>query len=202
MEEFYKKLQKHLMDREGYREEVYLDSLGKPTSGIGHLLSAGENLEYKEGDVIPKEQIDTWFKKDVDTAVNAATNQARELGVDNEDFKVALTSVNYQLGTSWNKKFPSAYKALKEGNYEEAIKQINENSKGKPSAWREQTPTRVNDFQDAIKGLIPEQLSEQQKMMIQGNQVLSDEVAKGFSMDQVMHYGFGLSKELNKEGAK
>jgi hypothetical protein len=31
------------------------------------------------------------------------------------------------------------------------------------------------------------------------NQVLMDEVGKGFTLDQALHYGFGLTKKLNKE---
>lgn len=31
------------------------------------------------------------------------------------------------------------------------------------------------------------------------NQVLMDEVSKGFTLDQAMHYGFGMTKKLNKE---
>jgi len=36
--------------REGRRNDVYLDTLNKPTVGIGHLVVAGDNL--KIGDVI------------------------------------------------------------------------------------------------------------------------------------------------------
>ena len=42
---FRKKLYEHMKLREGYREDVYLDTLGKPTCGIGHLLTKEEN-EY------------------------------------------------------------------------------------------------------------------------------------------------------------
>ena len=68
----------------------------------------------------------------------------------------ALASVNFQLGTGWRRKFPSAWKALKSGNYDEAIDQViyqNPKNKSKKSAWSTQTPTRVNDFVNAIKEL-------------------------------------------------
>jgi hypothetical protein len=32
------------------------------------------------------------------------------------------------------------------------------------------------------------------------NQVLMDEVSKGFTLDQAMAFGFGMRKKLNKEG--
>ena len=38
----------HLSEREGFREDVYLDSLGKLTGGTGHLLTVLERAEYKK----------------------------------------------------------------------------------------------------------------------------------------------------------
>ena len=39
---FRQKLYDHIKLREGYKSVVYLDTLGKPTGGIGHLLSSEE----------------------------------------------------------------------------------------------------------------------------------------------------------------
>ena len=36
MNEFEKKLYEHMKLREGYKNEVYLDTLDKPTCSIGH----------------------------------------------------------------------------------------------------------------------------------------------------------------------
>ena len=41
----------HLKDREGFRSDVYKDSLGKLTAGTGHLLTADELTEYKEDSI-------------------------------------------------------------------------------------------------------------------------------------------------------
>ena len=127
------KIQEELKAEEGFMDVIYLDTLDKPTGGIGHLLSKDELSSYKidryeektingmkrkvavdkQGMPIKLTQqtTDDWFRKDVGTAMNAASQQAKELGIDSEDFEVALTSVNYQLGTGWKDKFPSAYKA-------------------------------------------------------------------------------------------
>ena len=128
---------KHLQEREGYRDDVYYDTLNKPTAGVGHLLSSKENEQYNIGDKVSSDTIKTWLKKDSERAVIEA-----------------LGSVNFQLGTQWNKKFPSAYQALKDKNYSEAINQIS-TGKGKEgqSKWKEQTPVRVEDFKIAIEKL-------------------------------------------------
>jgi len=145
---------KHLQEREGYRDDVYYDTLNKPTAGVGHLLSSKENEQYNIGDKVSSDTIKTWLKKDSERAVNAAVKQASELGITDGRFIEALGSVNFQLGTQWTKKFPSAYQALKDKNYSEAINQIS-TGKGKDgqSKWKEQTPVRVEDFKIAIEKL-------------------------------------------------
>jgi hypothetical protein len=51
-------------------------------------------------------------------------------------------------------KFPSAYKALKNKDYDEAIRQVSTGSgKDGQSKWKEQTPVRVEDFVTAIDKL-------------------------------------------------
>ena len=41
--------------------------------------------------------------------------------------------------------------------------------------------------------------TDREQQLEQANQVLSDEVAKNFTLDQVMYYGFGFEKKPNKE---
>ncbi len=146
---------KHLQDREGLKDKVYLDTLKKPTGGVGHLLTSEELKRYKVGDKIEQDIINNWLKKDSEKAVKAARQQANNYGISSGKFIEALASVNFQLGSNWEKKFPSAVKALKNKNYPEAIKQITTGSgKNGQSKWKEQTPVRVKDFKEAIEKLI------------------------------------------------
>ena len=46
---FRQKLYDHIKLREGYKNVVYLDTLGKPTGGIGHLLLPEEKKLYPVG---------------------------------------------------------------------------------------------------------------------------------------------------------
>ena len=148
----------HLDEREGNIDKSYLDSLGKLTGGIGHLLLEDEIKKYPEGTRIPREVREEWIQKDSVKAWDAAIDQAADLGVsEHEQFIEALGSVNFQMGTNWMKKFPSAYKALKAGDFKEAIDQlewVNPRRKEKgASSWKQQTPVRVRDFVNAITEL-------------------------------------------------
>jgi len=137
----------HLKKREGFRNKVYLDSLGKPTAGIGHLLTAEENKTYKVGDVIPDSILDNWLEQDALKAWTAALQQSKDLNVTDLDFIDALASVNFQLGTGWFKIHKNTWKFLKDKRYEEAAKEAAD------STWFKQTPVRVKDFQKAIRSL-------------------------------------------------
>ena len=152
--EYFKNFTEHLRLREGYREEVYLDTLGKATCGTGHLLSPEENAQYAVGDTIDTAVLDRWLEEDSEKAWNAAAQQLQDLNIEKPEFIVALGSVNFQLGTQWMNKFPSAYKALQNKDYDEAIRQVSTGSgKDGQSRWMEQTPVRVKDFIEAIDKL-------------------------------------------------
>ena len=152
--EYFKNFTEHLRLREGYREEVYLDTLGKPTCGTGQLLSPAENAQYNVGDVVDTTILDRWLEEDSEKAWNAAAQQLQDLNIEKPEFIVALGSVNFQLGTQWMNKFPSACQALLNKDYAEAIKQVSTGSgKDGQSKWKEQTPVRVEDFVKAIKTL-------------------------------------------------
>ena len=133
-----------LKSREGVVNKSYLDSLGKPTGGVGHLLSKEEQGLYPEGTEIPQEVIDGWLVQDSAKAMKAAEKQAQELGVESEEMVLALSSVNFQLGPNWNKEHKNTWKLMKQGKYEEAAEEAAK------SNWHEQTPTRVKDFQQAL----------------------------------------------------
>jgi len=150
---FKKQIQDHLVLREEPREKTYLDSLGKLTGGIGHLLLKEEQPLYPEGTVVPEEVRNAWFEADSAKATKAAYDQAQELQA--PSLIPALAAVNFQLGTAWTEKFPTAYEHLKNGNYESAIQEIENTSEGsgKPSKWKTQTPVRVADFVEAIREL-------------------------------------------------
>ena len=131
----------------GDREDVYKDSKGSLTAGIGHLLTAEELKLYKEGDLIPQEQRNAWFKQDSQRAIQAAQAQAEELGHTAPRFVENLTSVNFQLGTAWNLEHKNTWRLMKEGNYAGAA------TEAANSKWFRQTPDRVKDFQTALRNV-------------------------------------------------
>lgn len=140
-----KTLQEFLESREGKRYDVYLDSVGKPTVGIGHLVLKEDNL--KEGDSISDELIDKWFVKDIQTAKNKAIVQCQELDIHNEEILNIFISANYQLG-DFKKVFNTTFDLIKNKKYAKAILNI------AISKWMQQTPIRAGDMISAITKLV------------------------------------------------
>lgn len=127
-----------LITEEGRRKDVYLDTRGILTVGIGHKVLAADNL--KLGDKISDAQIDDFFSKDINKAFSAAIKQSKEINRYNVDMIARLTSVNFQLGTGWTAKFPNTWALLRQGNGAKAAQNI------LVSDWAQQTPNRANRF--------------------------------------------------------
>ena len=140
-----KTLQEFLESREGKRYDVYLDSVGKPTVGIGHLVLPEDKL--KVGDRVTDEQINKWFDNDIKKALNKALAQCNELNIHDEEIINIFVSANYQLG-DFKKVFDQTFLLIKNKRYSKAILNI------ASSKWMEQTPIRAGDMISAITKLV------------------------------------------------
>lgn len=138
----------YLKPREGWETEVYIDTQGHPTAGMGHLLTDSERAIYAEGDTIPSQVLARWTRADTAGAYGAAIEQATELGLASDTaFVTVLTSVNYQLGTYWRGKFPQTWKAIREGRWAVAGQMV------QGSKWASQTPSRAREFAEALQAV-------------------------------------------------
>ena len=140
-----------LHSREGYRPEVYLDSLDKPTVGYGHLLP-DEFTEFVGQEIIPEDQLNKWFEEDRDKAQKAAKDNVGAETWDklNKRQQATLSSMAFQLGGAGQKKFKNMIKAIQNDDYREAAKQALTGSKGGKSKWLKQTPVRALDLAEAF----------------------------------------------------
>lgn len=134
----------HLSLREGFRRQVYLDSLGKPTAGTGHLLTREERARYPVGATVPDAVLERWRQQDSQHAYAGAVQMAIQIGYEDQELVNALTAVNFQLGTAWNTIHRGTWRLLAAQNWEQAAKEAAD------SSWFAQTPVRVIDFQRVL----------------------------------------------------
>ena len=139
-----------LKDKEDFRDHVYPDSEGHLTAGWGHKLSAEEKEKYPEGYIFKESDrdiLDTWFAKDAQKAYNAARDQVGQLKNPTQELVNSFASVNYQLGPNWYKvKFDDAWKAMKDGDFTKASKELYWKDDTTRSKWYDQSPSRVDNF--------------------------------------------------------
>ena len=121
---------------EGYRNKVYLDTLGKRTVGVGHLCVEDfweDDKEYEEKFLM------TILEHDLSSAIKGANDLMAENGcMDmNEKAHEIIIEMVFQLGKTGVSKFKNMWKALSGLDYSTAADQMLD------SRWAKQTPNRA-----------------------------------------------------------
>lgn len=137
----------HLKSREGVRSCAYQDSEGHWTIGVGHLITDADPYARSTSTCISDAEVDSLLRSDMAWAQSAAQSQMAELGLNCHEFLIDLVSVNYQLGSGWRSKFPTTWSQMRQGQYSEAADGL------EGSLWNQQTPVRVDDFQQGLRQL-------------------------------------------------
>jgi lysozyme len=143
------KLLESVKRHEGYRNKVYLDTLGKRTIGVGHLCVEDfweDDKEYEESFLMEI------LEKDLQGAIDKAEdliNNCPSGGKANisDDAKILIIEMVFQLGGNGVSKFRKMWKALQENppNYFEASVQMMD------SRWYKQTPNRAGEMAEKMK---------------------------------------------------
>jgi lysozyme len=140
MDRLLESVKKH----EGYRNKVYLDTLGKRTVGVGHLCVEDwwdDNVEYEE-----KFLMDI-LQKDLQESIRGARELMEEHGCKDIDEKAEelLIEMVFQLGRTGVSKFRNMWKCLSELNYVGASFEMLD------SKWAKQTPNRAKSMAEQMK---------------------------------------------------
>lgn len=108
-------IKEDLIRHEGYMTEVYLDTEGLPTAGIGHLLEGDEILPV--GTEVSEEQIQAWFDKDFEEAYSDCCALFLNFDSHPDEAKRVLVNMAFNLGRSRLGKFKNTIRYVNEGNY-------------------------------------------------------------------------------------
>jgi len=140
LERLLESVKKH----EGYRNKVYLDTLGKRTVGVGHLCVEDfweDDKEYEE------EFLMDILKKDLQEAIRGARELMEQrdcLEIDDKAEELIIEMV-FQLGKTGVSKFNNMWKCLSEQNY------IGASFEMLDSRWAKQTPNRAKAMAEQMK---------------------------------------------------
>ena len=142
MDRLLESVKKH----EGYRNKVYLDTLGKRTVGVGHLCVEDfweDDKEYEEKFLM------TILEHDLQSAIKGAKDLMQEHGcmdIDEVAEEIIIEMV-FQLGKSGVSKFRNMWKALQQDPPQYDVASI----EMLDSRWAKQTPNRAQSMADQMK---------------------------------------------------
>tara|TARA_B100001741_G_C16245793_1_gene456129 strand:+ start:195 stop:644 length:450 start_codon:yes stop_codon:yes gene_type:complete len=128
-------LKNKIKKNEGFRSKPYLDSLGHPTIGYGHLITKKEKKIFQAK--FSKKFLSELFDKDFSKALMAYKNNFN-YKKHSKNTKEVLIEMIFQLGIKKQKKFIKMNKHLQNNNMFLAALEM------KNSLWYKQTPKRVD----------------------------------------------------------
>ena len=139
----YNKLLESVKKHEGYRNKVYLDSLGKRTVGVGHLCVEDfweDGKEYEESFLMDI------LQKDLQGSIDGAEELCEGLKI-SDDAKILIIEMIFQLGKKGVSKFRNMWKALQQDppQYDVAATEMLD------SRWAKQTPNRAKEMSNHMR---------------------------------------------------
>ena len=139
-------LRKEIEADEGCKYETYHCSEGHLTGGIGHLITEWDEEIYAGpiGTSIPEEQVQEWFEKDVQTAINDCKDIFNDFDSLPEDIQHVLINMAFQLGGPRLSKFKRMIAAVEVEDYREMSLEMED------SRWFKQTPNRAQRLIDRV----------------------------------------------------
>ena len=133
------KIKESIKHHEGYRNKVYLDTLGKRTVGVGHLCVEDfweDDKEYEEKFLM------TILEHDLETAIKGAKDLIAENGCMDMDeiAEEIIIEMIFQLGAKGVSKFKKMlYFLNKKQKFMASLEMLD-------SLWYLQTPERVKNL--------------------------------------------------------
>ena len=150
--ETFNKLLESVKKHEGYRNKVYLDTLGKRTVGVGHLCV--EDF-WEDGKEYEEKFLMTILEHDLQTSIKGAEdliNNCPSGGKANisDDAKIIIIEMVFQLGKTGVSKFRNMWKALQQDPPQYSVAA----SEKLDSRWAKQTPNRAKEMSKIMGGIV------------------------------------------------
>jgi len=133
------KLREELKIDEGCKYEIYLDHLGLPTFGIGHLV-LDSDMEYGQevGTPVSEDRVNECFAKDVETVLSESLQLYPNFEVLPEEAQLIIANMMFNMGRPRLSKFKGMKAAIDAGDYHRAAVEMVD------SRWYQQVTNRAD----------------------------------------------------------
>ena len=132
---------------EGVVNEIYLDHLGYPTFGVGHLvLESDPEYGQEVGTPISEDRVKECFEKDLDTAISECVALYGE-GFNDwpDEAQQVVGNMMFNMGRTRLGGFKNFRAALEESDWERAGKE------GRDSKWYRQVTNRAERLMERLE---------------------------------------------------
>ena len=139
-------LRQELTVDEGVKYEVYLDHLGLPTCGIGHLIKEDDPEHgLKVGTEIGEERIYELFDQDIEITLDECRKLYYDFDKLPEEVQRIIANMMFNMGRPRLSRFHKMKRAVDNREWEEAANQM------KDSRWYKQVTNRADRLVQRMK---------------------------------------------------
>jgi len=142
------RLMSDLEEDEGFVAEIYLDHLGYPTFGIGHLITEKDPESGKEvGTAVSYERVRQAFKKDIESVIFDCRKLCDDFDGLPEEAQLVIANMMFNLGFPRLSKFSKMVSAANQHDWPEMANQMVN------SRWYKQVTNRASRLERRIRSL-------------------------------------------------
>tara|TARA_R100000458_G_C8271639_1_gene246374 strand:+ start:1329 stop:1775 length:447 start_codon:yes stop_codon:yes gene_type:complete len=141
-------LREELKVDEGVKYEIYLDHLGLPTCGIGHLIQSTDPEHGLEvGTKVDEERVNELFDQDVEVTTNECRLLYNNFDDLPEEVQRIIANMMFNMGRPRLSRFHKMKQAVDSGDWSEAAAQM------KDSRWYNQVTNRAQRLVDRMQNV-------------------------------------------------
>jgi lysozyme len=123
---------------EGCKYEIYLDHLGLPTFGIGHLvIESDEEYNQPVGTPITPDRVTECFNRDVETVLDDCERLYPDFDTLPEDVQLIIANMMFNMGRPRLSKFKGMKAGVDARDWQQAADEMVD------SVWYRQVPNRA-----------------------------------------------------------
>ena len=131
---------------EGCKYEIYLDHLGLPTFGIGHLVTEDDPENGQEvGTAVTEERVIEVFEKDVQVTIEECKKLYDDWFDLPDEVQLIIANMMFNMGLTRLSKFKNHNAALQSGDWKEAAVE------GRDSRWYKQVTNRAERLMSRLE---------------------------------------------------
>ena len=142
------KLREELAEDEGCKYEIYLDHLGLPTFGIGHLITKDDPEYGKDvGTVVEQSRVQSAFNLDIAVTIEDCHRLYKDFDDLPEEAQLIIANMMFNLGYPRLSKFKGMKAGVDARSWSSAADEMVD------SRWYTQVPNRARRLVDRMRQL-------------------------------------------------